>query len=184
MTGRGAVIGRSGVTRRWAAVAAAVGVVASGCGTTVPGTPVAEGGGADLSGFTDLLRECDVVADPDIAATVGADAIVRDFFGAICRWSAVGAGGLVKITFDWFETGSLDTEEQTARRLGYAVEQTTIEGRRAIVVTRPGDPGSCGTTLGAPSAGVVGWWVQYPSGGGDPCAAATRLAELTVDVAN
>ncbi|NLU82742.1 DUF3558 domain-containing protein [Rhodococcus sp. HNM0569] len=155
-----------------------------GCGRTITGTPtVAGSAGGDR--YTDLLEECDAVADQQIAEVIGADQVLRGFFGAICRWDSIGAGAAAKVTFDWFETGSLDTEEQTNTRLGYTVSDTTVQGRRALVLTQPADPASCGITLGSPSDGVVGWWVQYKGASPvDPCDAVVKLAELTVDVSN
>jgi hypothetical protein len=167
------------------AAATAVGLIA-GCGSTIEGSPGAEGAASsgDTEQFTALLEECNAVADDQIAQTVGADAIQRGFFGAICRWDAVGANGPVKVTFNWFETGSLDTEKSTGEKLGYTVESSTIQGRKAVVMRPPGDPGACGVTVGSPSAGVVGWWVQFQTGAADPCEAASTLADLTLNLSS
>ncbi|QNG19721.1 DUF3558 domain-containing protein [Rhodococcus triatomae] len=178
MTGR-----RSGVRVAGALALAAVAVAS--CGRSVEGTPVAEGAYAgNPEQFTDLLQECNAVAEDQIAETVGADAIERGFLGAICRWDAIGVNGTVKVTFHWFETGTLDTERETAEQLGYEVENATVQGRRAVLLRPPADPGSCGIALGSPSVGVVGWWVQYGGGAADPCAAAMKLADLTVDLSS
>lgn len=121
------------------------------------------------------------MTDEQIAETVVSDAIARGFFGAICRWDGVG----VKVTFDWFETGGLDVERATAEKLGYSIENATVQGRKAVLMRQPNDPGACGISVGSPSAGVIGWWVQYgPGGAGDPCAAATKLAELTLNLSS
>lgn len=176
----------SGAARVIAALS--VTILAAGCSSTIEGTPRVEGAydgeAGDLGDFTNLLQECNAVADDKIAEVVGADAIVRGFFGAICRWDAVGASGTTKVTFDWFETGSLDTERSTAEKLGYKATDITVQGRRAIMIEQPADPGSCNVTAGSPSGGVFGWWVQYGAGGGDPCGAATTLAELTLDLSS
>lgn len=167
------------------ACVAAVGLVAAGCARTVDGTavPVGAGGGPSAE-FAKLLTECDAVSDEKIAETVGAEAIYRGFFGAICRWEAEGPTGVVKVTFNWFESGSLDTERITAEDLGYEVAGTTVEGRRALSMRRPGDPLSCGVTAGAATTGIFGWWVQYTTPGPDPCEAASTLARLTLNLSS
>ncbi|WP_430333812.1 DUF3558 domain-containing protein [Rhodococcus sp. ACT016] len=170
--------------RRTIPAAAVVGVLAlSGCGATVGGTPVPEGATApgSSSAYAALLTECDAVEPEQIADAVGGGAIERGFFGAICRWSVDGPAGPTRVTFNWFETGTLDVERETSQRLGYAVEDTTVDGRRAVLSRPPGDPGACGIAAGSPVSGVIGWWVQYRSGGHpDPCEAAATLVKLTL----
>ena len=160
-------------------------VLLAGCSTTVQGTPTAQqfDSGTD-SAFTDLLTECDAVADDRITETVGGDAIQRGFFGAICRWDVAGPNGIVKVTFNWFENGSLDAERDANEKMMYSVEDITVQGRKAIRSQPPNDPGSCGVTAGSPDSGVVGWWVQYLPGSGspDPCEAATTLMDLTINL--
>lgn len=157
----------------------------AGCGSSIEGSPRPEGSfTGDTEKFTALLEECNAVTDEQIAEAVGADAIERGFFGAICRWDALGTNGPVKVTFNWFETGSLDTERKTGEELGYAVESATIQGRKAVVMRPPADPGACGVTVGSPSAGVVGWWVQFQPGTADPCQAASTLADLTLNLSS
>lgn len=164
----------------------AVGVVLlAGCSTTVHGTPKAESfDSSSDSEFTNLLTECDAVSDERIAETVGGDAIARGFFGAICRWDVAGPNGIVKVTFNWFENGSLDVEREANEKMMYAVEDITVQGRKAIRLQPPNDLASCGVTAGSPDSGVVGWWVQYLPGSGnpDPCEAATTLMDLTVNL--
>jgi len=166
----------------------ALAAVLAGCGSTIEGQAVPEGAGAGGASaeFTRLLTECDAVTDEQIAEAVGVEAIERGFFGAICRWDTAGAGATAKVTFNWFETGSLDTERGTAQRLGYAVENTTVEGRRAVLMRPPDDPASCGISAGASTTGIFGWWVQYAPGSAppDPCAAAVTLARLTLDLSS
>ena len=171
--------------RRIAVVATAVAgvLIGAGCAATVPGTARPEGAtefGAS-SEFAALLTECDTVAPGQIAEAVGGDAIEREFFGAICRWSVAGPAGPVRVTFNWFEAGSLDVESATAQRLGYAVEDVRVDGRRAVLSRQPQDPGACGIAVGSPTSGVIGWWVQYRAAGHtDPCEAAATLAKLTL----
>ncbi|MCZ4278070.1 MAG: DUF3558 domain-containing protein [Rhodococcus sp. (in: high G+C Gram-positive bacteria)] len=167
-----------------AALAGAV-VLLAGCSTTVEGTPRAESfDGSIDSEFTDLLTECDAVADDTIAETVGGDAIARGFFGAICRWDVAGGDGIVKVTFNWFENGSLEVEREANEGLEYTVSDITVQGRRALRTQPPADPASCGVTAGSPDSGIVGWWVQYEPGSPtpDPCEAALALMDLTIDV--
>ncbi len=172
--------------RRVLPAAAVAGVlVLSGCGATVDGTPVPQGATApgSSSEYAALLTECDVVDPEQIADAVGGGGIERGFFGAICRWSVAGPAGPVRVTFDWFETGSLDVERETAQRLGYAVEDASVDGRRAVLARQPRDPGACGISTGSPVSGVVGWWVQYRDAGHpDPCEAAATLAKLTLNL--
>ncbi|MGA9871832.1 MAG: DUF3558 domain-containing protein [Rhodococcus sp. (in: high G+C Gram-positive bacteria)] len=172
-------------SRIWIVPTVAVALVSAGCSTTVEGTPTAAtfDAGTDTE-FTNLLTECDAVTDDQIAETVGGDAIERGFFGAICRWDVAGPNGIVKVTFNWFENGSLDAEREANEKSMYTVEDTTVQGRKAIRSRIPDDPASCGVAAGSPDAGVVGWWVQYLPGSGapDPCAAATTLMDLTLDI--
>ena len=174
--------------RRWCAAFATIlttGALLTGCTRTIEGRAVPEGiGGGTGAEFTRLLTECDAVADEKIAEAVGADYVYRGFFGAICRWDGEGPTGVVKVTFNWFETGSLDHERAAAEGLGYEIENTTIEGRRALQMRRPGDPLSCGVSSGASTTGIFGWWVQYTSGGADPCEAAATLARLTLNLSS
>lgn len=174
---------RSG-TLRVVAVASLTAALAA-CGSTIEGTAVREDADSSRSQqFTSLLTECDAVTDEQIAQAVGGNTIERGFFGAICRWDVSAPGGIVKVTFNWFETGALDVERTTAGRLGYTVEDVTVEGRRAILMRQPADPGACGVTAGAPDAGIIGWWVQYQPGSAhpDPCQAVLTLAKLTLNL--
>lgn len=157
--------------------------VLAGCSTTVSGSPTAESFERTGSEFTDLLTECDAVTDETIAEIVGGDAIARGFFGAICRWDVAGPDGIVKVTFNWFENGSLDAEREANDRLGYTIEDITVQGSRALRIAQPDDPAACGVTAGSPDSGVVGWWVQYEpvSPTSNPCEAATALMERTID---
>ncbi|NLG55175.1 MAG: DUF3558 domain-containing protein [Rhodococcus sp.] len=172
--------------RRAAAAAAmvvAVGATVAACGQEIDGMAIAEGAyTGNTERFSRVLEECDAVTEEQIAEAVGADAINKAFLGAICRWDASGVGGTIKVAFNWFETGTLGAEETTAQNLGYGIEAITIQGRRAIVMRPPTEPGACGVSLGSPSDGVVGWWVHYGAGGSDPCGAAIKLAELTVNL--
>lgn len=171
---------------RLATVVALCAVAVTGCGSTISGTalPVGAAGNKDYGQFQKLLTECDAVADDVIATTVGGERIQRGFFGAICRWDVEGAAGSTKVTFNWFESGSLDVERATNDKLNYVSKDVTIQGRKAFQTQRPNDPDSCGVTAGSPSAGIIGWWVQYRPGVGhpDPCAAAVKLAELTLNL--
>jgi hypothetical protein len=135
--------------------------------------------------FRNLLTECDTVTDEEIMKAVDSTAIERIFFGAICRWDLSGSSGNTKVTFNWFEIGSLEVERTTLEKLKYTITDITIQGRRAIQMQRPGDPDSCGVTAGAPDQGIIGWWVQFRPGSPhpDPCAAAVKLTELTLNVA-
>ncbi len=113
-------------------------VLLTGCGSVVTGTPRAEGsyGGSDSQEFANVLQECEAVTDEQIAGAVGADAVGRGFFGAICRWDGIGAAGPIKITFNWFETGTLDHERAAFEHLGYVVAK--IDNHRQWRV--PGSP--------------------------------------------
>ncbi|CAM2834659.1 DUF3558 domain-containing protein [Prescottella defluvii] len=158
-------------------------LVLAGCTSIVSGTPTPVGAGESgaSSRFASLLTECDVVAPDRIAEAVGGGPVERGFFGAICRWTVGGPSGPVRVTFNWFETGSLDIERRTSEQLGYDVQDVSIEGRRAVLSRPPQDPGSCGISAGGPAGGVVGWWVQFRAAGHpDPCDAAIELAKLTL----
>lgn len=185
MTGSaGFAVGTRGVAAAVGALVVASAVV--GCARSVEGVavPAGTGGGGISQEFAELLTECDAVADTKIAETVGVEYVHQGFYGAICRWEGDGPAGVVKVTFNWFETGSLDRERTAAEELGYPVENTSVEGRRALQVRRPDDPLSCGVTAGDSTTGIFGWWVQYTTGGPDPCEAAATLARLTLNLSN
>jgi hypothetical protein len=177
----GAKPGRAAVV-----IAASLTTVLAGCGTTIPGNPVAAGqGGSDTgTNYTKLLSECDLVDDKGIMDAVGGDGIERGFFGAICRWDVSGPGGFIKVSFNWYETGTMSNERATNEKLKYPMTNISVKGQQAIRIQRTGDPDSCGVTLSAPDTGVIGWWVQYRPGSAhkDVCAAATTLAELSVNI--
>jgi Protein of unknown function (DUF3558) len=164
--------------KRIAAALLASVLLISGCGTTVTGTPKAVGPGTGETEFDKLLQECVAVPNEQIAETVQADSVDQYFFGAVCMWTGAGPAGIVDVTFAWYENNSLGRERTLAEKLDYAVEPVTVAGTGAFVSRRPDDPASCGIT--AAYSGTVTWWVQYRAGTVDPCAAATRLAELTL----
>lgn len=174
---------RRRVVRAVLSVAAAT-LLLAGCGNTITGTALPAGAVGTNEDFRNLLTECDAVNDQQIAEAVGGSSIERGFFGAICRWDVGGTAGNVKVTFNWFETGSLDVERSTLEKLEYSIEDITVEGRRAIQSQPPNDADSCGVTAGAPDSGIIGWWVQYRPGTThpEPCAAAVKLAELTLNL--
>ncbi|OZE41517.1 MULTISPECIES: DUF3558 domain-containing protein [unclassified Rhodococcus (in: high G+C Gram-positive bacteria)] len=165
-------------TRRVLAAVLVTAAVGTGCTTTVTGTAVpARSGGSGQ--FDKLLGECIAVPDPTIAETVGADLVEQYFYGAVCMWTGIGGGGLIDVTFAWFENDALSRERDLADRLGYATEDVTVAGTTAFLSRRPDDPSSCG--ISAAYSGVITWWVQYRGASpADPCAAATELAELTL----
>lgn len=158
--------------------AAATILLIGGCSTTVSGTPTAAGAGDTNTDFDKLLQECVAVPDDKIAESVQADVVDQYFFGAVCMWTGTGASGIVDVTFAWFENNSLGRERTLSEKLDYQVEPVTVAGTSAFLSRRPGDPYSCGIT--AAYSGTVTWWVQYRGGNVDPCAGATRLAELTL----
>ncbi|RMI30949.1 DUF3558 domain-containing protein [Nocardia stercoris] len=166
------------------AVAAVLAVTVSGCGKTVQGTALPAGGSGGTSmDFDKLLHECEVVQEAEMVKAVGAQAVQGEFNGAVCMWDLEGVpGGDGMATLNWYEMGSLTIEKQNNERLGYTTSDTTVQGRRSLQVRRPNDPTSCGIMAPAPDTGIIGWWVNYSPGGPDPCAAATKLAELTLNL--
>lgn len=163
---------------RLLALGCAASMLVAGCSSTVTGTPVAAGAGAGGSEFDKLLQECVAVPDDKIAETVQADVVDQYFFGAVCMWTGAGPAGIIEVTFAWFENNTLGRERTLAEKLNYSVEPATVGGASAFLSKRPGDPASCGIT--AAYSGTITWWVQYQGGTVDPCAGATRLAELTL----
>lgn len=163
----------------------------AGCAEKVEGNaqPLGGGGGGEAinTDFDKLLRECDVVASDKIGEIVGNATYVQDSFsGAICMWEIEDApGGGAMATLNWYEMGTLNNEKATNDKLGYLTGDITVQGRRALQVRRPGDNDSCGVTAPAADVGVVGWWINYKPGSShpDPCAAAQKLVELTLDLA-
>jgi hypothetical protein len=175
-----------GVAIALAALAVAASV--AGCGRTVTGTALPAGGstGGVNMNWDKLLRECEVVQQDEIAKTTGAQSADGSFNGAVCMWDLTGApGGDGMATLNWYEMGSLSNEKQNDDRLGYLTTDVNVQGRRSIEVRRPNDPDSCGVMAPAADTGIIGWWVNYRPGGGhpDPCEAARKLAELTLNLA-
>lgn len=177
---------RTGSRRLFAGGVAAVAALAvlTGCGTTVGGTAVKAGSGPRSDGsaqkYPNLLKECDVLTTDVLAKAVGADPldIQSTFVGAVCRWQAASAAGLVDITRFWYEQGSLDNERKVADFLQYKTENRAINGVASIVM-RANDPnGACGVASDA--QGVVGWWINPQTPGVDACGQAIKLMELTL----
>ncbi len=182
-------------SRRVVVAAVAAVLLLGGCGGTIEGRPVAVGqsGGGGNEEFQLLLEECDTVSDQQIADVVGGTAIEQGFIGAICRWDLTGPGGAVKVTFDWFETGSLGAEKDANERMGWTVTDVEVSSRKALEIRQPDDPASCGVAAQSPDrgqaggrssdGGVIGWWVQYrPGNPTDPCQAATKLMQLSLNL--
>ncbi|WP_067566912.1 DUF3558 domain-containing protein [Nocardia acidivorans] len=170
----------------------AAGTLLSGCGKTVSGTALPAGGTTDGGGkintnFDKLLRECEVVSTDDIGKTVGEGTYVSPSFnGAVCMWDlAGGTAGSGMVTLSWYEEGSLTNEKSNNDRLGYMTNDIAVQGRRSLETHRPNDPDSCGVSAPAADTGIVGWWVNYRAGSshGDPCEAARKLVELTLNLA-
>lgn len=162
-----------------------VGVTLGGCGRTVSGTalPAGSGGGVNMN-FDKLLRECEVVKTEDIAKSTGAQDATGSFNGAVCMWDLSGTPGDGMATLNWYEMGSLPNEKANNDRLGYVTKDVNVQGRRSLQVQRPGDPDACGVMAPAADTGIIGWWLNYrPGGHPDPCDAAKKLAELTLNLA-
>ncbi|MEU6565183.1 DUF3558 domain-containing protein [Nocardia nova] len=167
-----------------AVIAIVVGVTVGGCGNTVPGTATPAGSGGINTNFDKLLRECEVVTKDQIAQSTGAQDAEGSFNGAVCMWELTGTPGIGMATLNWYEMGSLTNEKANNDRLGYITTDTKVVDRRALQVRRPGDGDSCGVMAPAADTGIVGWWVNYqPGGHPDPCAAASKLTELTLNLA-
>ncbi|MBF6079478.1 DUF3558 domain-containing protein [Nocardia beijingensis] len=176
--GRGAV----------AAAAVVVALTAGGCGQVVPGSPQPVGGSQPVNTRLDkLLRECQILSEDQIGKAIGESVTVSEsFFGAVCMWDLVGApGGNGMATLNWYENGTLSNEKQTNNKLGYETTNITIQSSLALQIRRPKDPDSCGVTASAPDNGVIGWWMNYRPGSAhpDPCDAAKKLMELTLNLA-
>ncbi|NUS43665.1 MAG: DUF3558 domain-containing protein [Mycobacteriaceae bacterium] len=172
-------------TSRTLAAAAVLLVALVGCGKTVEGKPVPVGSGPSAhADFPKLMRECKIVDEDKIAKYVGAQGIDDTFTGAICRWNGVGPSGTVHVVLNWFETGSLRNERDTATKLKYQIGDITIQGGRGVRLQRPGDTDACGVSVTAFDAGVLGWWVHYMPGSShpDPCEAAKKLAEASLNL--
>ncbi|MFR9753271.1 DUF3558 domain-containing protein [Nocardia sp. 004] len=176
--GRGAVV----------VAAAVVALSAGGCGNVIPGSAQPMGGSRPIDTRLDkLLRECEILSPGQIGKAIGEGVQVRDsFFGAVCMWDLIGApGGNAMATLNWYENGTLSNEKQTNNKLGYLTTNITVQSVLALQIRRPDDPDSCGVTASAPDNGVIGWWINYRPGSAhpDPCGAATKLMEMTLNLA-
>ncbi|MCB1293061.1 MAG: DUF3558 domain-containing protein [Gordonia sp.] len=156
-------------------------------GCTIDGTPVATGQGdtggdskVDTDRYDNLLLECNILSDSTIAKVVGGAVAQGTFVGAICRWIVTGAT-TTSVTFTWYESGSLNSEKQIAKKFGYTTENIKIASQTGFTQRDPKDPAKCGVTARAPSRGVFTWWTE-PRGAtpADPCAAPTKLMELVL----
>lgn len=185
---RGAIKARGAVLCKCAAVAAALtfALTASGCGKTITGhaQPAGNGGGGINTNFDKLLRECTVVQNDQIVKTTGAQDATSSFNGAVCMWQLSGTpSGDGMATLNWYEMGSLTNEKATNAKLGYPTTDINVQGRRSLEIHRPNDPDACGVEAPAADTGVIGWWVNYhPGGHPDPCAAASKLVALTLNL--
>jgi len=170
-----------------ATMALTVGLSVGGCGKTISGSaqPAGGGGGSINTNFDKLLRECEVVKQDDIVKATGAQDASGSFNGAVCMWILEGTpGGDGMATLNWYEMGSLTNEKANNDKLGYATTNINVQGRRSLEIHRPNDPNSCGVESPAADTGVVGWWVNYlPGAHPDPCAAASKLVDLTLNLA-
>jgi hypothetical protein len=176
--------------RRGAAAAAAVvlALFVGGCGQVISGTAQPVGASQPVNTRLDkLLRECEILSHDHIGEAIGESVQVSDsFFGAVCMWDLIGApGGNGMATLNWYENGTLSNEKQTNSKLGYETTNITIQSSLALQIRRPKDPDSCGVTASAPDNGVIGWWINYRPGSGhpDPCDAAKKLMEMTLNLA-
>lgn len=169
------------------ALMALVGGAGAACGDTVPGSANPVGGSTQVNmNFDKLLRECHVVTEEQIADAVGGGNPRPSFNGAVCMWDLESApGGAGMATLNWYENGNLRNERSTNDKLGYTTTNTSVQGTLALEIRRPNDPDSCGVSARAADSGVVGWWVNYYPGSShpDPCGAAKKLVELTVNLA-
>ena len=158
-----------------------------GCGNDVKEPQISNAtvrNGSELK-FRDALQECQTVSLDQIAEVVGGNSASQSFYGAICRFTVGGQVGSVEVTFNWFESGSLEGERTALEKLGYDFSDVSVQSWKAVQAQPPNDPDSCGVTARAPDAGVVGWWVQYRPGSAhpDPCTTAIDLLKLTLNVA-
>lgn len=171
----------------------AVTAALAGCGQTVSGTALpaggttTDGGGRLNTNFDKLLRECEVVSLDDIGKAIGEGTYVDPSFnGAVCMWDLDGGStGSGMVTLSWYELGSLKNEKANNDRLGYVTNDISVQGRRSLETRRPNDGDSCGVSAPAADTGIVGWWVNYRAGSShaDPCEAARKLVELTLNLA-
>ncbi|MFJ4652888.1 DUF3558 domain-containing protein [Nocardia sp. NPDC088792] len=185
---------RPGRRSRTAVILAVLAVTATvgGCGKTISGNALPAGKSTGSPGkintdFDKLLRECDVVALDDIAKTVGdGTSLEPSFNGAVCMWNITGgSAGSGLVTLNWYEQGSIANEKTNNGKLGYVTNDITVQGRRSIQTQRPNDADACGVMAPAADTGIIGWWVNYRPGSAhpDPCAAAKKLVELTLNLA-
>lgn len=134
--------------------------------------------------YPKLMSECQLVPSDTIDKIIDGSSGSPTFTGAICRWDASSSVGTIELTLNWFESGSLSNERTMNQKLGYQVTPVEIQGGAGLQEKRPNDPDSCGLTVAAADAGVIGWWVQYTpgSGHGDPCLPARQLAEASINL--
>lgn len=168
----------------------AITAMVSGCTRTTEGTAVSVDGapgdsspGPDDSPGgpqTDSLMNCDTIDEAVLGEVVDAEAenIDNSFVGAICRWQARTANGVIDLTRFTFKQGSLDNERQIAEELQYQVEERAVAGVDSIIMRLSDPNGSCG--VASDQEGVVGWWVNPQDPGADACGFAVKLMELTL----
>ncbi|MBT0565823.1 DUF3558 domain-containing protein [Williamsia sp. CHRR-6] len=167
----------------------AVVLTASGCSRAVSGEPrsVDAGGSSgkgdvDTDQFDKLTLECRLLAPDVLAKAVGGVTAESSFNGAICRW-VVSGPVITGVTFNWFETSTLQVEKDTAKKLGYTTENVRVASTAAFTSRDPRRPAMCGVTAKSPIRGTYTWWVEprTQTASGDPCAAPTKLMELVLN---
>lgn len=171
-------------------VVAVLALVLSGCSRSIDGSAQSteQGGGSgsdngnvDTDQFDRLLLECTLLTTDQIAKAVGGVAAESSFNGAICRWVVTGSV-TTGVTFNWFESGTIQTEKNTAKKLGYVTENVRISSTAAFTQRDPRRPAVCGVTAKSPARGIYTWWVEPRTTGvaADPCAAPSKLMELVL----
>ncbi|MGQ4619779.1 DUF3558 family protein [Nocardia sp. R7R-8] len=129
------------------------------------------------------LAGCGPLSIATIEHTAAVTALQPVDSPTICSWvgiSASAGGGIVDISYAWFQKNSLMFDRQTAASLGYQTENLVTESFGGFYWHDPRDPGSCGAS--AADSGTVTWWIRdrdqhTPP---DPCAAAWKLIQETV----
>lgn len=183
--------GRGRLGRGLAGAAGALLLLGAGTACTVEvdgqaqrvGAEGGQSGNVDTSQFEGLLTECQILAAPDIAETVGGSVAERGFNGAICRWVVLG-GVTTDVTLAWYEWGDFNLEKQTAQRLGFVTENIQVSSLAGFTQRDPARPQVCGATAKSPGRGTLTWWVEPHASSGDACATAIKLMELVLSRAN
>lgn len=175
---------------RWAvAIAVSTAVLVGGCGKPVEGSPMLPdwipvvpgkpAKGDKLNPYGYQRGQCSPLDSDTIKKVVGGFEIRQYAVGALCQWASADNDHLGHVMYAYYEGASLDRDRKAADGMGQRTQDVTIQGHKGFTYTGPLPGVACGVTIEA-ATGTLTWWVRYPDGNADACAASRTLVEKTL----